>query len=309
MQPQVVCIGGATIDRKLRLAGRFVPGSSNPVSTTTAHGGVARNVCETLARLAVPTALVTAIGRDAVGAAILDHLAALGVDTAGCLRVDTAPTAEYVAVLDADGGLVAGFAAMDVLATIDVALVGGAAGRLAGAAWVFADANLPGATLAEVARRAGAHGCRLAVDAVSVAKSARLAAVPTPDLLFLNRDEAAAVLGLSADAGAVERAEPRTTSAAAMAAALRRRGAAAVVLTLGAEGAIVADAAGERRVPAASSDVVDVTGAGDALVAGTLAGLVAGLSLDAAVARGSRVAARTIESEATVRVDIATAAR
>lgn len=299
---RVACVGGATVDRKLRLAGPFVAGSSNPVATTTAFGGVARNVCETLARLGMPAALVTALGRDAAGEAVIAPLVALGIDVSGCRRIEAMPTAEYIAVLAADGGLVAGFAAMDVLAEISPAVVAAAAPLLAGADWVFADANLPEATLAALARLAGDHGFRLALDAVSVAKSARLSAVPAPDLLFLNRDEAAAVLG---GAEAVAADAPAETLAASLVA----RGARAVVLTLGAEGAVVADAAGTHRVPAVQAAVVDVTGAGDALVAGTLAGLLAGLPLAAAVARGTLVAARTIESEATVRVDITAAAR
>jgi len=79
---------------------------------------------------------------------------------------------------------------------------------------------------------------------------------------------------------------------------LRGRGARLVVCTLGAAGALAL--AGDGRwleVPAEPVErVVDTNGAGDAFVAGTLAGLRAGDPLEAALRRGSRQAARAIQS-------------
>jgi pseudouridine kinase len=46
--------------------------------------------------------------------------------------------------------------------------------------------------------------------------------------------------------------------------------------------------------------VVDVTGAGDALVAGTLAALLTDADLDRAVTAGARLAAATVASPASV---------
>src|SRR6266850_5910429 len=64
---RVVCIGGANMDIKCRIAGKTVMGSSNPGATVLAPGGVARNVAHNLARLGVGAALVSAVGRDAFG--------------------------------------------------------------------------------------------------------------------------------------------------------------------------------------------------------------------------------------------------
>ena len=82
------------------------------------------------------------------------------------------------------------------------------------------------------------------------------------------------------------------------------RGARHVVLTRGERGVLLADARGVRPVPAAPARPRDVTGAGDALVAGVLAGLLAGHDLDGAAAVGTLVAARTVESEHSVRPDL-----
>jgi pseudouridine kinase len=67
-----------------------------------------------------------------------------------------------------------------------------------------------------------------------------------------------------------------------------------VVVTLGGSGAVLAEPDGTCRVAALPAAVVDVTGAGDALVAGTVAGLVRGEPLLEAVRRGIRLAGRTV---------------
>jgi sugar/nucleoside kinase (ribokinase family) len=48
------------------------------------------------------------------------------------------------------------------------------------------------------------------------------------------------------------------------------------------------------RVPAVAAEVVDVTGAGDAFVAGLIAGLTRGPDLGQALAQGTRLAARAV---------------
>jgi ribokinase len=67
-----------------------------------------------------------------------------------------------------------------------------------------------------------------------------------------------------------------------------------VVLTLGAAGAVVADAAGVEAVPAVPAEVVDTTGAGDAYVGACAAALARGASLADAAAEGARLAAEVV---------------
>ncbi len=289
-RPAVMVIGGAVIDRKYRAAGPVLAGTSNPVTSRRAFGGVGRNVAEVLARVGVETTLVTAVGDDEAGHSLLAAAKEAGIDVSRALVRPGAATAEYVAVLDPAGRLFTGLADMAVFETMTPAEVERLAPVLARTAWVFLDTNMPAEVIAAVfaLRRAGRF--RLAADAVSVAKSRRLPADLTGlDVLFLNADEAGAMAG---DGGAM----PPEDCARRLVAA----GAGAVVLTLGEAGLIVADGGGCHHVAAVPAEVVDVTGAGDALIAVTLARLLAGAPLPAAVRTGARIAALTVASEASV---------
>ena len=286
MPPRVLCIGGATVDRTYRAAAPLVPETSNPAAGWSAFGGVARNVAESLNRLGCDVELLSRVGEDEGGRALLRHLDAAGIGRRGTAAVPGAATAEYVAVLTAGGDLALGLAAMAIFDHLTPEALGGEAAAIGAAGWLFADCNVPAASLQALMQRRWGGSYRLAVDAVSVAKSARLPdRLAGIDLLFVNRDEAAVVM---ARRGLPDR-DP-----AAMAAALRAAGAGAAVVTLGAEGAIAATAEGTTRVPAEAAEVVDVTGAGDALIAATLAAVASGATLAQAVRRGCAAAARAV---------------
>jgi sugar/nucleoside kinase (ribokinase family) len=75
------------------------------------------------------------------------------------------------------------------------------------------------------------------------------------------------------------------------AAILRRWGARTVIVKCGADGCLIADAAGQRRAPAHRAPVVDTTGCGDAFCAGVIVAVLAGWSIDAAAALGGATGA------------------
>jgi pseudouridine kinase len=287
----VVCVGGAVLDRTLRLLGEPVGGTSNPAGGATSFGGVARNVAENLARLGVPARLVSRVGDDAPGALLVARLRAAGVGTDGVTAEPGASTAQYVAILDPDGDLVIGAADMAVLDRIALPDIP------AGDGWLFADCNLAAPVLAGLLARGG----RLAVDGVSTPKVVRLPADLTGlALLFVNRDEALAWL-------TVHRPEQAAWADGELATVLLEAGVEQVVLTRGPRPAVLADATGVRELPAVPATVLDVTGAGDALVAGTLAELVAGRGLDDAVRFGHAAAAATVAVVGGVRTDLSRA--
>lgn len=283
---EAVCIGGACIDRKYRLLHDAQPGTSNPAHVSRGFGGVARNVAENLARLGVRTALVSAVGNDESGAALLAHARSASIDVSLVLHASGFATPEYSAIVHRSGDLFAGVSDMRAVDAVRVAALEKHWDVLAQSRWIFADCNLQPEVLAWCIERARSSGVKLAIDAVSEPKVRRLPSnLSGIDLLVLNEGEAAVYLG-EADARM-----------------LQKRGAAAVVLTRGERGLI---AAGDRAVeiPALRAKCVDVTGAGDALVAAILYRLMRGGDIVDAARIGSLCAGLTVESAASVRPDL-----
>ncbi len=66
------------------------------------------------------------------------------------------------------------------------------------------------------------------------------------------------------------------------------------MLTLGADGLLACDAGSRTHVPAAPAAIRDVTGAGDAVIAGVLHGLGRGWAFPDAARFGALLAARTL---------------
>lgn len=297
---QVACIGGACIDRKYNLLSQAQPGTSNPARARRSFGGVARNVAENLARLGVYTALLSAVGNDENGLALLDHAEHAGIDVALVVRDSDHATPEYCAVLDPGGDLVVGVSDMHAIDAIRAEDIEKRWKAIAQSRWLFVDCNLPAKTLAWCIERGREAGVKLAVDAVSEPKVRRLPDdLRGIDLLVLNEKEAAVFLhedfGVFARRTPIERAQ-----------AVRARGAQAVILTRGADG-VAACGGTSLEIPALRAQCVDVTGAGDALIAATLYRLLQGDDLQEAARIGSLCAGLTIESPASVRPDLSAA--
>ncbi len=281
---RVVCIGNATVDRAFALTVEAQRGTKNPaIARPIAFGGVARNVAENLARLGVRVALIACVGEDDAGAAILADCRAIGIDVDRCVVTPDYPTPQYAAILDVRNDLVMGASDMRAIEALPADRLF-TAGDDYDVAWTFADCNLNAETLQAAIAAPRAAGHRIAINTVSVAKAARLPAdLHGIDLLFCNVVEAQAYL--ASDEPAPER----------LAQALQARGAHSTVMTLGDAGAIVAGPRGHEHIGTVVRDVADVTGAGDALIAGTLYALMRDADAQTAVRSGMAVASLTVE--------------
>lgn len=280
--PFVLVVGGANVDVKARASQPLVAGTSNPGTVVRAPGGVGRNVAENLARLGSRVSLVTAVGADTDGAWLLAETAAAGVMVNHAVRVGTS-TGAYVAVLATDGELLAGvsdMAAVDALAPYLVP-----ADLVRSAALVVVDGNLPSATIGHVLDAAASGGVRVVVDPVSVAKAKRIAPLVDGRVYAVtpNEDELAAL-------GSVQ--------------ALHDRGVDVVWVRRGPVGSLLSSPSGEVSLVAPQATPVDVTGAGDAMLAAFCHRLLAGHPLAEAAAYGHEAAALTVASPHTVRPDL-----
>jgi pseudouridine kinase len=255
----ILAIGGATVDRTYICANPPSLATSNPVNCYRCFGGVARNVAETLARLGASVRLITAVGEDDGGRALANSFAESGIDMRGLMTVAGNSTAEYTAAFW-DGELFAGFADMNIFDALTPDAVAGRLPKKLSDWLVFADCNLPAATLAMLAERTKSEGSQLVIDCVSLAKSQRLPAdLSGVQVVMVNGDQIRHI--------AQREAIPEATRI------VLGRGCCNLVLTLGANGLIIYDQKSETPFAAPKVSVVNVSGAGDSLTAGTLLGL------------------------------------
>ena len=290
---RVTVFGAAHLDRLLRTDGPPVLGASNPGSARDAIGGVAFNIAAALARLGLPTTLVTRLGNDDAGDRVAAAADTAGIDPVWMSRSPDAPTATYHAVLHAAGGLVIGVADARIYDELTPDALEPA--LTAPAHLWIADANLPADTLAHIAAASRAAGTPLAACAVSPAKAVRFASLLRDIAIwFGNRAEAGAILGRPAGA-------PTPDLAAALAAAGVRSG---FVSNGDAAFAAWHDGKVEIMTLLPAARIASVNGAGDAQAAGTVYGLAEGLGFLDAVRYGRAAAALKVEAEEPVREDL-----
>src|ERR687885_1381314 len=97
--PDVVVVGAACLDVKGQIAGDIIAGTSNPGSVRISVGGCARNVAENLARLGMPTALLSVVCQDDFGRTIVRQTERAGVNTDHVLITCEQRSSAYIALL------------------------------------------------------------------------------------------------------------------------------------------------------------------------------------------------------------------
>jgi pseudouridine-5'-phosphate glycosidase len=134
-QPEIVVVGGAVVDLIGHIATLTKLHTSNPGRLSISHGGVGRNIAESLARLGRKVSLATAVADDINGRSLVDGGGDTGIDMS-LVRVlssksasesgELAPTsaetghstAVYNAIHDNHGDLCIGIADMSIFAQV-----------------------------------------------------------------------------------------------------------------------------------------------------------------------------------------------
>ncbi|MFF3498257.1 ribokinase [Streptomyces sp. NPDC003247] len=274
----LLVVGSANADLVIGVERR--PGAGETVlgSDLAVHpGGKGANQAVAAARLGARTALLARVGDDAHGRLLLDSQRAAGVDTAGVL-VGGAPTGVALITVDpsGDNSIVVSPGANGRLTPEDVRA---AAGLLHTSRVVSAQLEIPLETVVEVVRNL-APGTRFVLNP-SPPRVLPAEVLAACDPLIVNEHEAKVILGGTGVSG-----EPEDWARVLLA-----EGPRSVVVTLGAEGSLVASAEGVVRIPSVKVDAVDTTGAGDSFTAALAWRLGAGASLAEAAAYAARVGA------------------
>ena len=253
-------------------------------SITLATGGNAPNVAVAMARLGMKVAVSGLVGKDVLGEAIRQRLAAEGLDTSTVLTTDQAQTSATVVAIE-PGGERCFFHTAGATALLDADAFRRCIPLLARCAYVqigyfgLLPALTPhlGQVIGELKR--AAPNVKVALDTVNPPAAADLLwpVLPHLDVFAPSRPEARMLTG--------------ETDPAMMVQAFRRHMPTGLIgIKLDAEGCLLDDGRGQVRVPACPIRVADTTGAGDSWFGGLLTALRKGMGLEEAGRFANRVA-------------------
>ncbi|SIS46103.1 Sugar or nucleoside kinase, ribokinase family [Salimicrobium flavidum] len=291
----IVCVGGANVDKKLYAKNEIAIKTSNPVSSSTSVGGVARNIAENLGRLGEDVVLLTARGDDADWLEIKKSTEPY-VDLSYVFEVTGASTGSYTAVLDPDGDLSCAYADMDIFDSLTMERLKENTDVMKNAKCIIADLNCPAEAVHFLKSFASEHDIPFLLIPVSSPKMGRLP--PTlegVEWLIVNIDESETSLGMNID------------DEEAWGASVERwleKGVQQVIVTGGKDGVMAGKMGEVHHFPSLEAAVTDVTGAGDSFCGAVIHSWLSGGTFEHVIQAGLVNARKTIMSKTTVREDL-----
>lgn len=273
---KVCVIGGANVDITATSRERFIARDSNPGTVRLSFGGVGRNIAHNLALLGDEVRFVTRFGGDAFGQMLQVSCREIGMDLSLCDTDPTLPSACFASLNDCNGEMLGGVADMVVTESISTDWLAQRIDAINTADAVVADTNLLPETLAWLIDYVTVP---LYVDGVSGPKAIRLRKA-----LEISENKRLYAFKCNAlEAGVL-----------ASVTGFTRR-----YISRGASGLEVTEGDVTRDFPALPCTVRNVTGGGDALLAGIVhAG--PGASVEETARIGLLCARCAVESEEAV---------
>nr|XP_034983975.1 pseudouridine-metabolizing bifunctional protein C1861.05-like isoform X3 [Zootoca vivipara] len=331
--PRPVVIGAINVDfiAKARDATIVGGGQTNPSIVRQSFGGVGRNLADCLSRLGKTPFFISVMGKDEHSESVLRYCKHM--DMRGVLRLEGHNTATYCSVFTGSGELSLGLGDMEIHQQITEQYVSKFKETLCSAPLVCIDGNVPLSTIQYVCQIAREHNLAVCYEPTDVDKASkpflseswRALACISPNLRELRAINR--TLGHPVPADLPSTLEDAVKTAVTLAQPLLGE-LHCLVVTLGQHGVLVcsqnmngrssllpgifnkATAAEELcavhypAIPVPAEEIVNVSGAGDSLMAGILAGLLAGEDMDDCVRMGLLSASFSLRSYEPVSPDI-----
>jgi ribokinase len=285
--PHLVVIGSANRDLVVRVAHIPAPGETVLGGDfVTMPGGKGANQAVAAAQLGARVQFVGRVGQDPFGDTLTADMTAVGIDTTYLTQDAQQPTG--VALIGVDShGQNAIIVAPGANGQVGIDDVEAARDAIAAAQAVLIQLEIPLPTVAHAVALAKSVGTAVILNPAPVRHTDPLPAslLSQVDVLTPNEHEAANLLGFpSADGLDMEQTAHR----------LLALGVGSVIITLGADGCLIAGAEGTQRLPALPVRPVDTTAAGDCFTGALAVGLAEGLALLDAARFASRAAALSV---------------
>ncbi|MFZ2097706.1 MAG: carbohydrate kinase family protein [Anaerolineales bacterium] len=294
----VLVIGAAGMDMVGRVKSELRPFTSNPAQIRLSFGGAARNVAENLLRLGTPVIFISVVGSDATGSRLEEALVEAGANVEAVLHSPQYPTGTYLAVLNREGKLEYGLDDMRVLGELSPRYMRTQEELFKQASILFIDANLSKETLRTVISMAHKVKLPICADPTSETLASKLIPyLPRLKLVVPNSGEASILCNRKT--GPTNRKE-----AIDAAKCLVSEGVEIAIITMAELGVCYATSETSGYVPPVRTNIIDPTGAGDALTAAVLFGLLNQMPIDDAVRLGVAAASLTLTYRGAVVPDL-----
>lgn len=285
----VFVVGSINQDFVLKVERRPEPGETvTNAELSTHNGGKGANQAAAAALLGASVTFLGRVGDDEFGGPLLRALEEKGVETSLTREASGSQTgAAFITVTpDGENAIVVAPGANRRLTPEDV---DAAADGIREARVLVAQMEIAPEAVLRAAEIAAAGGTRVVLN-LAPPRDVPPALLSRLDPLIVNEHEAAFLLGRKRKVGGEDAI--RTTASDLLALGPR-----SIVITLGADGAFVADGASAAHLPAPKVEVVDTTGAGDAFVGALAARLALGETLPDAAAYAARAGAAAVTKE------------
>ncbi|CAN5842506.1 ribokinase [soil metagenome] len=283
----VLVVGSINQDFVLKVDRRPQPGETVTGAVLSLHnGGKGANQAAAAALLGASVAMLGRVGDDDLGDPLVDALEEKGIDTSLVDSIEDESTGAAFITLTPDGenAITVAPGANRRVRPEDVNAASEDIGR---ALVLVAQMEVSPETVSRAVAVAAAADTRAVVN-LAPPMELPPEAMEKLDPLVVNEHEAAFLLG-----SAVKEVE----GALAAGPRLLELGPRSVVITLGADGAVVADGDSAEHVASPKVEVVDTTGAGDAFVGALAAKLAGSSSLKEAVSYAVRAGAAAVAKE------------
>jgi len=291
--PSVICIGSALIDELYFCNEQVIVGTSNPANLSRNIGGVLTNVAFHLAYLDIDVEYITVLGNDAEGKWVEEALQKAGIKIGNIALVNDS-TGKYVSFLNADGSLHAA-ACVDVCEKyLTPTFLKEKVATLSTADIIITDTNISIDSIQWLINFAATHNKILIIEPVSVVKSRKLATLDIKNVFMItpNEDE---LFSICLNAKGEE---------AKMIESLLSRGVKNIWLRKGALGSTKYNQENAIELGVEKIDIIDSTGAGDAALAGWMAGYINNYNELTCLQLGHTLAFEVLQIKGSVKHDI-----
>lgn len=286
---KVLIIGAANIDYIGMINDDIIMNDSNKGMIRVSFGGVGRNICENLARLKTDITFITVIGSDSLGKQMLAELEHLGVNV--IFPDNVMNTSSYMAIHDHTGDMLLAINDMDIFNLMDVPYLQSLDHIINKFDYLICDGNLTQETIDYIFNTY--HNQRILVDGISTKKVMKFANhLDKIYLLKCNIYEAQALV-------------KKEIYESELLSQLLALGCKQVVVTYGTKDIYYSDGVQIYKTNVTPiKDIVNATGAGDAMFAGITYQLLSGKTIQEGVEFGKKLSTLTLSSPGAVSTDI-----